>query len=77
MVFPTSGDEKMRLPQACQASKYLQAKRWSGSFSFLATLYENLNGSFEIRCVKWREGTDSMPCKREEYEGFADWEPIN
>jgi hypothetical protein len=67
----------MRLPYACQASKYLQARRFSGAFTFLATLYKNQNGSFEVRCVHWREGTEPLPTKRSEYEGYADWEPIH
>lgn len=65
----------MRLPYACQASKYLQARRFSGAFTFLATLYTNENGSFEIRVVRYRNGEESLPCKRSEYEGYADWEP--
>lgn len=66
----------MRLPYACQASKYLQARRFEGAWTFLATLYRNLNDSFEIRVVRFRNGDEPLPCKRSEYEGYADWEAI-
>jgi hypothetical protein len=66
----------MRLPQACQATKYLQAKRFSGAFTFLATLYKNENGGFEIKVVRWRGSEEPLSCKRSEYEGYADWEPL-
>jgi len=67
----------MRLPQACLSSKYLQAKRWEGSFYFLATLYYLDNGAFEIKVVRVdNKNGEPTPVKRADYEGYADWEAL-
>jgi hypothetical protein len=67
----------MRLITACLESKYLQAKRWEGSFYFLATLYYLDNGGFEIKVVRI-DNKNGEPAKvnRNDYEGYADWEPL-